>query len=156
MRLKNYLNEMVDKSSASGFINRWKNELKNTYGLTHAEFSTHFSNERLNHPRNKPAITIEEMDAILKAFFEKVGPQFKKDVENVKKHIAKPRGKDKKKLNFNELEFTVWNKKSGIKFVFVLKQDRKQKGTAMILPMTVIRDKKKLIHKQGELVEVEI
>ena len=53
----------------------------------------------------------------------------------------------------NELEFVLWYKANMIKFVFVLKQDRKQKGTAILLPMTVIRNKN-LIYTQGILVEI--
>lgn len=151
MRLNKYLKEMGGDDS-SKFISKWKSELKG-YGLTHVEFSTHFIKDRLNHPRNKPPITLEEMDFMVKGFLKKVGTQFRKDIEDVKNHRAKPRGKNRKKLNYNEIEFAIWNPKSTIKFVMVLKQDRKEKGTAMILPMTIIRDKT-LKHTQGELVEI--
>lgn len=151
MRLKQYLQEDISKKEADDFITKWKAKLK-SYGITHIEMSTHFLIDRMNHSRNKPPITIEEMDFMLNGFLKQVS-SFREDIENVKNHKAKPRGKDKKKLNFNELEFAIWNKASGIKFVMVLKQDRKKKGTAMVLPMTIIRDKK-LKHTQGELVEI--
>ena len=154
MRLKTFLlTEFVTKPDADQFVSKWKMRLK-TYGITHIEFSTHFFVDRMNHSRNKPPVSIEEMDSMLESFFNKVGSQFKKDVEAVKSHSLKPRGKNKGALNYNELEIAMYNKKSGIKFVIVLKQDRKQKGTAMVLPVTIVRDKNKLIHTQGELIEV--
>ena len=146
--------EYITKENADAFVNKWKFTLK-SYGITHVEFSTHFFNERLNHPRNQPPITIEEMDKMLTAWIDKTGTQFKKDVNSVKAHTLKPRGKNKNALNFNELEIAIHSKKTGIKFVIVLKQDRHQKNTAILLPTTIVRDKSKLIHTQGELVEVD-
>ncbi len=153
MKLAKYLNEKISRAESDSFIAKWKSKLK-SYGITHIEWSTHFFTDRMNHPRNKPPITIEELDYMLTGFLNSQ-PNFKTDVENVKNHTQKPRGKNKKALNFNELEFAVHSKKNGIKFVFVLKQDRKQKDTAMILPMTIVRDKKKLIHTQGELISLQ-
>ena len=90
----------------------------------------------------------------MNGFIRKMGSQFKKDIDNVKNNISKKRGKRKEAIPHNNLEFVVKSKKTGINFVFVLKQDRNTKGTAMILPMTVIR-KKGFVTNQGEEVVVE-
>lgn len=142
---------MITEHERIDFLNKWKRVLGD-YGITHIEESIHFGLERLNHSRNKPCIKIDELDYMLTEFINNI-LTLKDDIESIKNHTCKPRGLHKKELNYNELEFTLWYKTNMIKFVFVLKQDRKQKGTAMLLPMTVIRDKK-LIHKQGILIEI--
>jgi len=139
MRLYKYLNEEVTKDEMQEFISRWKTKFK-SYGVTEFDFSIH-KKDRINHKRNKPPIRIEELDFILNAFLKKEGSQFKKDVENVKNHTAKKRGLNKKEIPDNELEFAITSNSSKIKFVFVLKQDRHTKGTAIVLPMTIIRNK---------------
>jgi hypothetical protein len=141
---------MITEQERIDFLDKWKKVLGN-YGITHIEESIHFGLERLNHSRNKPCIKIDELDHMLSEFIDT--PMLREDIECIKNHTCKPRGLHKKELNYNELEFTLWYKANMIKFVFVLKQDRKQKDTAMLLPMTVIRDKK-LIHKQGILIEI--
>jgi predicted HNH restriction endonuclease len=132
-----YLTESVSNQEADDFMNRWKTKLK-TYGITHVESSIHFK-DQINNKRNVPPITIKELDFVLDGFFKKFGSQFKKDIENVKNHTAKRRGVNKKQLKENEYEFTVKSKSTFVNLVFVLKQDRFKKGTAMILPMTIMR-----------------
>ena len=158
MRFQTFLNEKMDrnyvtKEETDEFISRWKSKLK-SYGITWVEFSTHFIMDRLNHTRNNPSIQIDELDYMLNGFLKKVGAQFKKDVDNVKKHISKKRGLNKQEIPDNELEFAITSKSNDVKFVFVLKQDKHKKGTAMILPMTIIRKKKFRITK-GEQVMIE-
>ena len=158
MRFQIFLNEKMDrkyvtKEEADGFVSRWKSKLK-SYGITWVEFSTHFILERLNHSRNNPPIQVDELDYMLEGFLKKVGTQFKKDVENVKNHTQKKRGLNKHLIPDNELEFAITSKSNDVKFVFVLKQDRHKKGTAMILPMTIIRKKKFRITK-GEQVMID-
>lgn len=145
--------EYVDKQGAKDFINRWKNKLK-SYGLTEAEFSDHFIIDRLNHKRNNPPITTDELDFLMNGFIKKMGSQFKKDIENVKNHTAKKRGFNKKELNDNEIEYTVSSNSNNINFAFVLKQNFKKKGTAVIVPITILRKKKFRLLK-GEQVIVE-
>ena len=60
MRFKQYLVEYIDDKEAQVFIDKWKSKLK-TYGLTQMEMTTHFLRDRLNHRRNKPPISIEEI-----------------------------------------------------------------------------------------------
>ena len=156
MRLQQYLKEFekrfITREEAHDFISKWKNKLKN-FGVTEFEFSKHFGVDRLNHPRNNPPLAIEELDFMLSGFLQKVGTQFKKDVENVRNHTARRRGLNKKNIPENELEFAIWSKSHKIKFAFVLKQDRHQKGTAIILPLTIIRHKT-FKHTQGEAVHI--
>ena len=145
--------EQVTKPEVDEFIFKWKQRF-GQYGVTEFELSNHFLLDRLNHPRNNPPISIEEMDFVLEGFLRKVGQQFRKDVENVKNHTAKRRGINKKQIPENELEFAVTSTSTHIKFVFVLKQDFHKKGTAVVLPMTIIRKKKFKVIK-GEQVVVE-
>jgi len=143
----------VTKDQAQDFISRWKSKLK-SYGVTEVEFSTHFIVDRLNDKRNSPPISIDELDFVMNGFIKKMSSQFKKDVENVKNHTARKRGVNKKNLNDNEIEYTVSSNSNKINFAFVLKQDFKKKGTAVVLPITIIR-KKNFKLKQGEQVIVE-
>jgi hypothetical protein len=151
MRFKNYLMERIEKSEAQEFVNRWKNKLKGI-GLTHVEFSTHFIEDRLNDKRNNPPIEIEELDSIMDGFMRKFGSQFIKDIENVANHTAKKRGFNKKAIPNNEYEFTVTSTSSKVNLVFVLKQDRNKKGTAMILPMTIQRKKNWKVTKGDHII----
>lgn len=157
MRFIKYLNEEEEKyitpKEVKDFENRWKNKLK-SYGVTEFKLSTHFDADRLNHKRNVPPLKIEELDFVLNGFLRKVGSQFKKDVENVRNHTAKRRGLNKKQIPENELEFAITSNSTNIKFVFVLKQDYHKKGTAIVLPMTIIRKKNFKVTK-GEQVVVE-
>jgi len=70
-----------------------------------------------------------------------MGNQFKDDVSNVKNHTAKRRGINKKQIPENEFEYAVSSNSTQVNFVFVLKQDYHKKGTAIVLPMTIIRKK---------------
>ena len=158
MRLKQYLNEKnettaITRAEVTDFNNRWKSKLK-AYGVTEFALSTHFNADRLNHKRNVPPLTIKELDFVLEKFLQKVGPQFKKDVENVKNHTVKRRGVNKDQIPENELEFAITSNSTHVKFVFVLKQDWHKKGTAIVLPMTIIRKKNFKVIK-GERVIVE-
>jgi len=153
MRFKKYINEEINDQEAQSFIDNWKSKLKK-FGVTEFSLTTHFLRDRLNHPRNKPPISIEEMDFVLDGFFKKIGSQFKKDVEDVKKHISKRRGINKKEIPVNSLEFAITSQSTKIKFVFALKQDFNKKGTAVVLPVTIIRHPNFKITK-GEQVMVE-
>lgn len=154
MRFKQYLVvETVTNDEVRTFIGKWKSKLK-TYGVTNLDMSNHFLLDRLNHKRNNPTITVDELDNVLEGFLRKVGNQFKKDVENVRNHTARRRGFNKKQIPENELEFAVSSASSGVNLVFVLKQDFHQKGTAIVLPMTILR-KKKFKPTKGEHIVVE-
>lgn len=146
------LQEEISNEEMKDFIKRWKNKLK-SYGVTEFDLSIH-SFIRLNHKRNDPPISIEDLDFVLNGFLKKMGTQFKKDVENVKKNIAKKRGLRKQDIPHNNLEFTVKSASKKVNFVFVLKQDRKTKGTAIVLPITMMRKKTFKVNK-GEEVIVE-
>ena len=141
-KFKQYLNinEEVTPQELTDIVNRWKNQLK-SYGVTWVEPSIHFKAERINDKRNVPPLKVEELDFVMDGFLRKVGSQFKKDVENVKNHTARRRGKNKNKIPENEFEFTVKSVSTKVNLVFVLKQDRNEKGTAVIVPMTVMRKK---------------
>lgn len=140
MRFKIYLRELVTVDVAKDFINRWKAKLK-TYGVTEFDLSNHFLLDRLNDKRNSPPIKVDELDFLLDGFLRHMGRQFKEDVSNVKNHTAKRRGLNKKQIPENELEFAVTSNSTKVNFVFVLKQDYNQKGTALVLPLTIIRKK---------------
>lgn len=153
MRFKQYLKEEISGTEVNDFISRWKTKLK-SYGVTEFKLSDHFLKDRLNDKRNSPLIRIEELDLVLNGFLSKVGSQFAKDVDAVKKHIAKKRGFNKKQIPDNEFEFAITSNSTKVNFVFVLKQDHHKKGTAIVLPMTIIRKKKFKLTK-GEQVIVE-
>ena len=144
---------VVTNQDVAKFISKWKGRFKG-YGVTEFDLSDHFLLDRLRDKRNNPPISTDELDFVLSGFLRKMGTQFKKDVENVKNHTAKRRGFNKKAIPENELEFTVSSKSTKVNFVFVLKQDFHQKGTAIVLPMTVMRKKKFKVTK-GEEVIVE-
>lgn len=129
---------MITREEQLAFEKRALNKLK-VYGITAFEFSKHVGLNRLHHKRNQPPLEIQELDGIIDGFLNKMGNQFKQDIEKVKAHTLKPRGVNKKELNFNELEFSVTSTQTKVNFTFVLKQDRKKKGTAILLPITVIR-----------------
>jgi len=153
MKFKKYIQEEITSQEAQDFIDRWKVKLK-IFGVTEFSLSKHFLVDRLNHPRNKPPISVDELDSILESFLKKMGSQFKKDVENVRNHTTKRRGINKKQIPENELEFAITSSSTKIKFVFVLKQDFHKKGTAVVLPTTIIRHPQFKITK-GEQVMVE-
>lgn len=144
---------MITRQEQKEFEQRAKSKLKG-YGITAFEFSKHVGLDRLHHKRNNPPLEIKELDFVLDGFLRKMGSQFKQDVQKVKDHTLKPRGLKKKELNFNELEFSVTSSSSNVNFTFVLKQDRKKKGTAILLPITVIR-KKGFVNNKGEHYIVE-
>lgn len=144
---------IVTNQNIEEFINKWKKRFK-LYGVTEFDLSKHFLSERLRHKRNKPPISVEEIDFILEGFLRKMGSQFRRDVENVKNHTSKKRGKNKKDIKENELEFAISSRSTKINFVFVLKQDFHKKGTAIILPITILRKKNFRVTK-GEEVIVE-
>lgn len=157
MRLYKYLNEREDLKKISDqeiqdFIKRWKSKLK-SYGVTEFDLSTH-GFKRMNHERNSPPISVDDLDFVLEGFLRKMGSQFKKDVENVKKNIAKKRGINKQDIPPNNLEFTVKSASKKVNLAFVLKQDRNQKGTAIVLPITMMR-KKAFKTIKGEEIIVE-
>jgi hypothetical protein len=143
----------ISKSEADKFVKTWNSTLKSVFG---ADFrlSTHFVVDRLNDRRNKPQISICELTFVLNKFFKKFASQFKQDVEDVKNNIAKGRGKNKDKLMRNEFEYVISSRSTGINFVFALKQDRNTKGTALMLPITVMRKKGFGVNK-GEQIVVE-
>ncbi len=153
MRFQNYLNEEITNPDIKDFESRWKAKLA-PFGITNFEFSKHSGKLKLNHDRNKPLVDIEELDYVMNGFIRKMGSQLKKDVVNVKNNTAKKRGIKKQEIPPNNLEFTVKSASNKVNFVFVLKQDRKTKGTAMILPITMMR-KKNFKIKKGEEVMVE-
>lgn len=152
MRFLNYLKEEITDSDITDFIKKWKSRLA-SFGITEFDISTH-GFKRMNHKRNNPPISTEDLSFVLDGFLRKMGAQFKKDVENVKNNTAKKRGKNKQDIPPNNLEFTVKSASKKINLVFVLKQDFKKKGTAIILPMTMMR-KKNFKTTKGEEVIVE-
>ena len=110
---------MITRQEQLEFEKRALNKLK-VYGITAFEFSKHVGLDRLHHKRNQPPLEIQELDGIIDGFLSKMGSQFKQDIEKVKAHILKPRGVNKKELNFNELEFSVTSTKTKVNFTFVL------------------------------------
>jgi hypothetical protein len=156
MKFYNYINEKttegIGDSEIRDFIKRWKMKLSR-YGVTEFDLSIH-GFKRLNHERNNPPILIDDLDFVLEAFLKKMGSQFKDDVQNVRNNTAKKRGLNKKQIPPNNLEFTVKSKSKKVNFVFVLKQDFNKKGTAIVLPMTMMRKKSFKVIK-GEEVIVE-
>ncbi len=158
MRLGNYIKEMTEAEVAS-FKNKWRKEV-NKYGAE-LKGSEHFDKERLNHPRNKPSITAEELDWLLESWFKKHSAQFKIDVENVKKNIARPRGINKKRIPHNNLEWTISGSvkdRNSVHIVLALRQlkdnqGRGTKGTAILVIQSVIRTRNKKV-TMGEYFDV--
>ncbi len=143
----------VTNAEANKFLSTWRSTIKNLFGADFS-FSNHFIMDRLNSKRNDPQISVCELTFVLNEFFKKFGKQFKEDVENVKNNIAKGRGKNKNQLNRNEFEYVISSRSTGVNFIFALKQNSNQKGTAVMLPMTIMRKKRFAITK-GEQVVVE-
>lgn len=152
MRFQKYLineRETINKSEVDDFVNYLKTKLT-SYGVTEVAASNHWL-QRLNHVRNNPPITIKELKFIMDSFLKKEGTQFKKDVENVKNNTAKKRGSNKKELNQNEFEYVIKSISTKIALTIVLKQDFHKKGTAVILPATIIRKKGFKVNKGIEV-----
>lgn len=153
MRFLQYLKEDVSASDISGFEKRWLAKLT-PFGLTHFEFSKHMGKLRLNDKRNNPPITVEDLDFVLDGFVRKMDTQLRKDIDDVKKHIAKKRGKNKQDIPDNNIEYTIKSNSTKVNMAIALKQNFKEKGTAVIVPITIQR-KKGFITKQGVEVIVE-
>lgn len=128
----------ISNKDARAFITKWEAAINRFFGATF-DVTDHFIIERLNHTRNQPAISTCELTFVMNKFFKKYQKQFKKDVQDVKDGVAQPRGKNQKGLNGNELEYVVRSESTLINFVFVLKRDRGEPGTAILLPQTIIR-----------------
>ena len=112
------------------FVNEWRKEI-NKYGAE-LKGSEHFEEERLNHPRNKPPITTEELGWLLDTWINEHSDQFKKDIEDVKKNIARPRGINKKRIPHNNLEWTISGNvknRNYVHIVLALRQLKDQTGT---------------------------
>ena len=84
----------------------------------------------------------KEAQVFIEKFLKKEGTQFKKDIEDVKNHTVKRRGLNKKDIPEGSFEYAITSRSTEIKFVFALKQDYERKGTAVLLPVTIIRDPK--------------
>jgi hypothetical protein len=153
MRFLQYINEDVSMGDMSAFEKKWLSKLK-PFGLTHFEFSKHMNKLRINDARNKPPITTKDLDFVLDAFVSKMGSQLRKDIDDVKKHIAKKRGKNKQDIPDNNIEYTIKSNSTNVNMAIALKQNYKEKGTAVIVPITIQR-KKGFVTKKGVEVIVE-
>lgn len=164
MRFKDYLNEIsfkgylkkqeISKPEINRFVSDINSKIKQ-YGATFT-LTNHFVNDRINDPRNNPPLTLAEIEWVMRQWFKENETLFKKDVENVKNNIAKPRGENKKQIPFNNLEWTASGKikdRNFVHVVFALRQDREKKGTAILLPQTIIRTKNKKVTK-GEYYQI--
>lgn len=155
MRFKQYLNEDVSMSEIKEFEKKWLSKLK-PMGLTAFEFSSHMGKRdfRINRKENIPPITADELDFVMNAFVSKIGSQLKKDIQAVANNTAKkthPLGmKNKNDIPFNNIEYVIKSKSTKINLAIALHQDKKQdgemtdrgkKGTAVIVPMTIMRKK---------------
>lgn len=158
MRFLNYLKEDVTMGEIQAFERKWLAKLK-PMGLTAFEFSSHMGKRdfRINRPENIPPITIEELDFVFNAFVSKIGSQLKKDIQAVASNTAKkthPLGvKNKNDVPPNNIEYVIKSKSTNINLAIALHQDKKQggdmgsvsnrgmKGTAVIVPMTILRKK---------------
>lgn len=164
MRFKKYLNEIsfrgyiqkdISKSEINKFVSDMNSKVKR-YGAKF-ELTNHFVNERLNDTRNVPPLTLREIEWVMRQWFKENETLFKRDVENIKNNIAKPRGINNKQIPYNNLEWTASGKikdRNFVHVVFALRQDGGQKGTALLLPQTIIRTKNKKVTK-GEYYELK-
>lgn len=152
MRFINYLNEQIDSGQITSFLTRWNQKLSSSFGLTDIEASAHWLRDRVNDTRNVPPIKIEELDFVLDMFFSKMGTQFRKDVDDVKKNIAKKRGKRKQDIPPNEIEYAIKSISTKIALVIVLKQQNHAKNTAIIRLVTIMRKKGFGVNKGVEVV----
>lgn len=155
MRFLQYLKEDISPKEITEFENKWLGRLR-TFGLTHFEFSNHMGKKdfRVNDKRNNPPITAKELDFVMDGFVRKMGAQLKKDIEDVKNHTAKKRGKNKQDIPDNNIEYTIISRSTKINLAIALKQNFQTKGTAVIVPITIMR-KKGFKTKQGVEVIVE-
>ena len=140
MRFLRYLKEEVSLQDVKEFERRWASKLK-AFGLTHFEFSKHVKLDRLNHPRNASPISVEDLDFVMDGFIRKMGSQLRKDIEDIKNFTAKKRGLNKQNIPTNNLEFTIKSVSTNIALSIALKQNFKTKGTAVIVPITIKRQK---------------
>lgn len=136
----------ITDKEAGTFAATWRQAMKKFFGVEF-DFSTHFVRDSLNHSRNRPLISTCEVNFVLTRFLKKYQHQLKKDVQDVKDGVAKPRGKNRERLKPNELEFVISSATTNINFVFALKNDYGKKGTAVILPVTIMRKPKFKITK---------
>lgn len=145
---------VISPKEADNFRKRWREFFSTALG---AEFnlSNHWS-DRLIHDRNGKPITVPELDQLFKSFLS--NPQYvsrlKADIKDVKNGVARPRGKAVDKIPSNNIEMVIQSKSSNIAFPFVIKQDFNKKGTAIIVPMTIMRKAGFVVNK-GERVVVE-
>jgi putative transposon-encoded protein len=171
MRFKQYLSEEVNMGEVKAFEKKWLAKLK-PMGLTAFEFSSHMGKRdfRINRPENIPPITADELDFVMDAFVRKIGSQLKKDIQAVATNTAKkthPLGmKNKNDVPPNNIEYVIKSKSTKINLAIALHQDKKQggemgsvsnrglKGTAVIVPMTILR-KKGFVTNRGVEVLVE-
>ena len=101
------------------------------------------------------------MKIILDTNFLMAVAQFKIDVENVKKNIARPRGINKKRIPHNNLEWTISGSvkdRNSVHIVLALRQlkdnqGRGTKGTAILVIQSVIRTRNKKV-TMGEYFDV--
>lgn len=146
-------NEPVSDAEARKFVATWSSTLRKVFGVDF-EFSTHFLKDRLNDKRNKSQISTCELTFVLNKFFKKFASQFKQDVDDVMNNRAKGRGKNRDRLRPNEFEYVVTSRSTDINIVFALKQNRGRKGTAIMLPVTIMRKRGFGVNK-GEQIIVE-
>jgi hypothetical protein len=166
-----YLSEDVSNADIKQFENKWLAKLK-PMGLTAFEFSSHMGKRdfRINRKENIPPITADELDFVMTAFVSKIASQLKKDIQAVANNTAKkthPLGmKNKNDVPPNNIEYVIKSKSTNINLAIALHQDKKQggemgsvsnrgmKGTAVIVPMTILR-KKGFVTNRGVEVIVE-
>jgi hypothetical protein len=158
MRFENYLKEEVTMGEVKAFEKKWLSKLR-PMGLTAFEFSKHMGSRdfRINRKENIPPITADELDFVMNAFVSKMGSQLKKDIQDVANNTAKkthPMGvKNKNDIPPNNIEYMIKSASTKINLAIALHQDKKQggemgsvsnkglKGTAVIVPMTILRKK---------------
>ena len=143
----------ITMSQSEKFKERWDVALRKVFGVVFS-MSKHYLYDRQGDPRNEDPITICELDLMLQDFITKRGREFMKDVDEIKRGVAKPRGINKEKIPHNNLEFVITSRSCDINWVMVMKQDYKKDGTCVILPSTIMRKRGFKVNK-GERIMVE-
>lgn len=129
------------KTQIRGFIDAWKTACRKFFDSAF-DLSNHFLYDRLTHERNYKDISTCELTFVFNKFFKANVSMVKQDAQAVKDGTAVPRGRRREEMKDNELEYVVSSRSTDIHVVLVLKRDRGKAGTSVLLPVTIMRQRR--------------
>ncbi len=146
----------LEFSKVDPTVNKLIAKYSNAFGLFKLGFniSAHVLWDRLNHPRNKPAITVEELDSILSNFIRKKKAQLIDDSNAVSVGMVVPRGKNTNRIRPGNFEYVLISKKTKVVIVLSVQPNSRGHMLARVNIITVMR-KAGFQVSQGETVLLE-